>query len=115
VSLIRFSLVPLKISTLFTSIETKEFCKRLYTIAQLLYHCIPCNRMRGNGVKLKESTLRIDLRKKFYTMRVVKQWHRLPREVVDAPHLETFKVRLDGALRNLIEFKMSLLTAGGLG
>jgi len=33
---------------------------------------------------------------------VVKHWHGLPREVVDAPCMETFKVRLDGALSNLI-------------
>jgi len=46
-------------------------------------------------------------------MRVVKHCHRLPREVVDAPSQETFKVRLDGALSTLIELKMSLLTAGG--
>jgi len=44
----------------------------------------------------------------------VKHWHRLPREVVDAPSLETFKARLDGALRSLIQLKMSLLIAGGL-
>jgi len=31
----------------------------------------------------------------------VKHWHRLPREMVDAPSLETFKVRLDEALSNL--------------
>jgi len=47
-------------------------------------------------------------------MRVVKHWNRLPREVVDAPSLETIKARLDGALSNLIPLKMSLLTAGGL-
>ena len=35
-------------------------------------------------------------------MRVVRHWYRLPREVVDAPSLETFKVRLDGTLSNLI-------------
>ena len=35
-------------------------------------------------------------------MRATKHWDRLPREVVDAPFLETFKVRLDGALNNLI-------------
>jgi len=46
---------------------------------------------------------------------VVKPWHRLPREVVDAPSLGTFKVRLDGALSNLVQLKMALLTAGGLG
>jgi len=47
-------------------------------------------------------------------MRVVKHWHRLPREAAEAPSLETFKARLDGALSNLTELKMSLLTAGGL-
>jgi len=47
-------------------------------------------------------------------MRVVKHWNRLPREVVDAPFLETFKARLDGALSNLTWWKMSLLTAKGL-
>jgi len=45
-------------------------------------------------------------------MRVVRPWPRLPREVVDAPSLETFKARLDEALSNLIQLKMSLLTAG---
>jgi len=47
-------------------------------------------------------------------MRVVKHWHWFPREVVNAPPLETLNVRLDGALSNLTELKMSLLTAGGL-
>jgi len=73
-----------------------------------------CNRTRGNGFKLKEGRYRLDIRKTFFTGRVVKHWHRLPREMVDAPSLETFKVRLDGALSNLIELKMSLLTAEGL-
>jgi len=32
---------------------------------------------------------------------------------VDAPSLETLKARFEGALGNLIQVKMSLLTAGG--
>jgi len=48
-------------------------------------------------------------------MRVVKPWHRLLREAVEALSLETFQTRLDSALKNLIQLKMSLLTAGGLG
>jgi len=47
-------------------------------------------------------------------VRVVKHWHRLPREVVEALSLETFQARSDGALSNLVWLKMSLLTAGGL-
>ena len=44
----------------------------------------------------------MDVRKKFFTVRVVRYWNRLPREVVDAPSLEVFKARLDGALGNVV-------------
>jgi len=46
--------------------------------------------------------------------RVVRHWHRLPREIVDGPSLEMFKVRLDGALSKLIQQKMSLPMVRGL-
>ena len=57
---------------------------------------------RGNGFKLKESRFRPAIAKKFFTMRVMKHWHRLPREVVGVPSLETFKVRFNGALSSLV-------------
>ena len=44
----------------------------------------------------------MDIRKKSFTVRVVRHWNRLPRDVVGALSLETFKVRLDKALGNLI-------------
>jgi len=72
------------------------------------------DRTRGNGFKLKESRFRFDIRKKFFTMRVVKHWHRLSRQAVDAPSLELFKARLDGALSTLVWWKGSLPMAGGL-
>ncbi|KFZ45941.1 hypothetical protein N321_07075, partial [Antrostomus carolinensis] len=55
-----------------------------------------------NSFKLKEGRFRSDIRKIFFMMRVVKQWNSLAREVMDAPSLEVFKIRLHEAVSNLI-------------
>ncbi|KFO08906.1 hypothetical protein N312_01489, partial [Balearica regulorum gibbericeps] len=52
--------------------------------------------------RTKECRFTLRVRKKFLTVRVVRHWNRLPREAVDAPSLEVFKARLDGALGNLV-------------
>ena len=51
---------------------------------------------------MKEGRFRLDVRGKFSTERAVRCWNRLPRKVVDAPSLEVFKARLDGALGSLV-------------
>ncbi|GAB0179388.1 hypothetical protein GRJ2_000404100 [Grus japonensis] len=60
------------------------------------------DRTRSNGFKLKEGRFRVDIRKKFFIVRKVRQWNRFSREVVEAPSLEVFKARLDGALGNMV-------------
>ena len=51
---------------------------------------------------MKEGRLGLDIRGKFFTMRVVRCWQRLPRGLVDAPSLEVLKASLDGALGSLV-------------
>ncbi|KFZ62185.1 hypothetical protein N321_02536, partial [Antrostomus carolinensis] len=55
-----------------------------------------------NGFKLEEGRFRLDMRKKLFPVRVVRHWHKLPREDVDALFLEVFKARLDEALSNVV-------------
>jgi len=79
-----------------------------------LFTRVCSDRTRENGSKLKEGRFRLDIRKKFFPMRVVRPWPRMPREAVAAPSLAVLKARLDGALSTLVWWKMSLLMAGGL-
>ncbi|KFQ83823.1 hypothetical protein N337_12715, partial [Phoenicopterus ruber ruber] len=80
-----------------------QYLKGAYKkVGQGLFTRACSDQTRSNGFKLKEDTFRLDIRKKFLTMRMVRHWHRLPREVVDAPSLEVFKARLDWTLSNLV-------------
>ena len=71
---------------------------------------VDSDRTRGNGFKLSQGRFRLDIRRKFFTQRVVTHWNRLTKEA----SLEAFKARLDVALGSLVWWLVTLHIAGGL-
>ena len=58
------------------------------------------DRTRSNGLKPENRKFCTNMWKNFFTIRVTKHWHRLPREVVESPSLGIFRTHLDAFLCN---------------
>jgi len=63
---------------------------------------VASNRTRGNGHKLRHRKLQLNMRKNFFSLKMMEHWNRLPREIVESPSLEIFKTRLDDVLCSLL-------------
>ena len=68
----------------------------------VLFSLVTKDRIRGNGRKMCQGRFRLDIRKRFFTQRVVEHWNRLPREVDTVPSLMIFRKHLDNTLGDMV-------------
>jgi len=67
-----------------------------------LFSQVSSDKMKGNGLKLHQGRFRLDIRKHFFTERMVRHWNRLPKKMVESPSLEVSKKSVDVALQGMV-------------
>jgi len=67
-------------------------CKKYKEAGARLFTVVPYGNATDSGLKLKQERFKLDRRRNSSTMRTIKHWKRLPKEVTQAPSLDVFKI-----------------------
>ena len=69
---------------------------------KLLFSKAPYDGTRGHTMKLEKKVIRLDIRKYFFSQRVIDYWNALPQIAIDAKSINQFKSQLKIHLNNII-------------
>ena len=83
-------------------IEVYKILHKVYKLPYTLLEKAPDVPTRGHSLKLAKNKCRLEVRRNFFSQRVVNNWNSLPEDIVEAPCLNTFKARLDRYWRNYL-------------
>ena len=78
--------------------EVYKYLNNLYKNGMTDMFSISPNQLRGHTAKLVKPFRHSTVRRKFFAERVINSWNTLPKSVVAAPSLQSFKERLRGLL-----------------
>ena len=80
-------------------IETFKIIKEIYAVDKEKFFKMRNNQTRGHNQKIYKQHSRLNLRKYFFTQRVVNDWNQLPEEAVNATTVTQFKTVIDSEFK----------------
>jgi len=67
-----------------------------------LFLVVCSNRTWSNGIKLEHRKFCTNTSKNLFAVRMIEHWNRLPKDVVESPSMEIFKIRSEAYLCDLL-------------
>ena len=76
-------------------IEAYKYTHNCYSVNEHLLKREMDSRTRGHAYKLSKRSFNLNVRKNFFSLRVINDWNNLPPSIVEAETMNSFKAKLD--------------------